>query len=177
MRALVFLLLIPLPAKAEIRTLEACAAAIEEDADGALSEAARWITLGGGAAARLCEASALQALGADRLAAMKLTELAQDPGVALSADERAVLFIDASAIWRADGQALLAKETADRAVRLTPHVPGSSMTLNARDARLALAWAQSDLGEVEQARALVTDLLRDAPDDPDALALRAALPR
>ena len=88
MRRLLILVLAlaPLPAAAEIRSADACAAAVAADPAAAREEAALWARTGGGVPARLCEAEALAALGAHATAALILTRLAENPNRAMAAD-------------------------------------------------------------------------------------------
>jgi|GEM_PF-4849566 len=85
----------------DIDSIESCITAIEADPSRAREAAAVWHRLGGGADARTCEAFALEAMGARRVAAEMLTELAQDTNVALSFPERAILFDRATLQWQA----------------------------------------------------------------------------
>ena len=64
-RPLVLAALLAAPgARAEIRSADECAAAVAADPAAAREDAAVWLRMGGGVPARLCEASALAALGA-----------------------------------------------------------------------------------------------------------------
>ncbi|QHQ36694.1 hypothetical protein [Algicella marina] len=122
MRSLTVMVVVMLAtvAHADIRTLAECRSAVSEDAAAVREEAARWITLGGGAEARLCEIAALEALGAQRVAATKLTELAQDRGTAISTEARAVMFADAGRMWLNQGQLVLARKTLEASAALAP---------------------------------------------------------
>ncbi|MEO0387075.1 MAG: hypothetical protein AAF281_06025 [Pseudomonadota bacterium] len=117
-----------------LRTLAECARALDKDPAAAREAAARWRVLGDGAPARICEAYALEALGAERLAAVRLTDLAQDRGVVLSAAERGKLLEEAAALWSALGAPQIARDALASAARLGAPVAG------------ALAAAEAQLG-------------------------------
>lgn len=119
MRALLFLaLLTAQPGWAETDVKADCAAAIAADPKAARNAAERWADLGGGVPARVCLAYAQHALGAVLNAALGLTALAEDPGVALAAGERALLLDDAAEWWLEAGQAPLARESFRAAIAL-----------------------------------------------------------
>ena len=98
-RLLLLAALAPLPAAAEIRSAEDCAAAVAADPATAREEAALWARTGGGVPARLCEADALAALGAHGSAALLLTRVAESRNRAMPAPLRAVVFEDAAGVW------------------------------------------------------------------------------
>ena len=72
------------PAHGEIRSAADCTAAVAADPAAAREDAALWQRTGGGVPARLCEAAALSALGANATAARLLTNLAENPNRAIS---------------------------------------------------------------------------------------------
>jgi tetratricopeptide (TPR) repeat protein len=152
-------------ARAEIRSVDACAAAIAADPARAREEAAAWERMGGGTAASLCEADALAATGAHATAAALLTNLAQDPNRAIPADARAVILADAATQWLAAEKPGLASETLAAADRLAP--PDSRRLL--LSARAAAA-----LGEWPAARTTLETIVAREPGNALARALLAA---
>lgn len=152
-------------AAAEIRSAEACTAAIAEDAAAAREDAAQWSRLGGGVESRLCEAAALEAIGAGLTAARLLTELAQDTNRAMPPALRATIFEDAARLWREAGRADLARAALTGADRLVPP-----------DASRLVARARAEAAEADwpAARASIEAALALAPEDATALALHAA---
>lgn len=141
-----------------------CQAAIAADAEAAREAAAQWVLSGGGAEARLCEAAALTALGAIGTAAEKLTMLAQDRGVNLSAGLRAQILEDAGGLWLDAGQPKIAAEVLDAALQLAAPDVGRL---------LATVQAHRSAGNMRDARAILELLVAQYPDEPDALALAA----
>ena len=125
---LLSLLLLAAPAQAEMRDIESCSTRLAEDPAAAREEAARWLALGGGTPARICQAFAIEATGAIGTAAEQLTEIAQDPRAGLAQPERAALLDRASLLWSDLGQSRLARLTAENAARIAPS--------DARQARL-----------------------------------------
>ncbi len=105
-------------AAADIASMEDCQARLAAEPGAAQEEAARWVTLGGGTPARICEAYALSAVGATRTAATRMTELAQDRQATLDAEERALLLVEAGRLWLQLDQLDLARETYAAAYRL-----------------------------------------------------------
>jgi tetratricopeptide (TPR) repeat protein len=166
MRWLILALLLPAaPALAEIRSVEACAAAVAADPEAAREEAALWQRMGGGVAARLCEADALAAMGAHATAAALLGNLAANPNRAMGADLRAVVLADAAEQWLAaerPGLALAALEEADKIAAVDP----PRLILRARVEAAEADWPSAQ-ATLEAAIAL-------APDDALAHALLAA---
>jgi tetratricopeptide (TPR) repeat protein len=164
-RLFLLFLLAAAPAAAEIRSAEDCAAAVAADPDAAREDAALWQRTGGGVPARLCEASALAALGAHTTAARLLTNLAESPNRAMAADLRAIVFTDAARQWLEAGQADLAAAALDRADRLATPGPDRQVLR----ARIAAAD-----GDWPTARSALETALAAAPDDALAHALLAA---
>lgn len=151
---LILLPLVALPAQSQTLTsLSDCDNAIVADPARAREAAARWITEGGGGQARLCEAFALDATGATGTAAIRFTEIAQDPNIALSAPQRAAAFLEAARLWEDVGQLTLARETLEAAQSLDPN---GDIPLHI--ARIALA-----LRDGETARAMLAYLGEAAP--------------
>ena len=153
-------------ARAEIRSTEACAAAIAADPAAAREEAAVWTRLGGGAEAELCEAAALEAMGADGSAARILTGLAGDPRRALPPGLRATIYQDAARLWLAAARPDLARAALDNLDRLAPPAPPERLMLRARVAAAAGDWPA--------AVASLDAVLAADPSNAGARALRAA---
>ncbi|WP_299134124.1 hypothetical protein [uncultured Amaricoccus sp.] len=150
---------------AEITRVEDCAPAIAADPAAAREQASVWYRLGGGTAARLCEASALEAMGADATAAQLLTGLAQNTNRVMSVPLRVSIIEDAGRLWLAAGRADLARETLASADRLSP--PSA--------ARLILrARAEAAEDDWTAAEASLSAALAEEPDNARARALRAA---
>lgn len=158
-------LILPPAAHAEIRSAGDCAAAVAENPEAAREDAAVWTRLGGGTPAELCEAAALEAMGATLSAARRLTELAGDRRRAHPPDLRAAIYLDAARLWLDAGRPDLARAALANRARLTP-ATAESLTLGARAAAAAGDWP----GALETLDALIA--LR--PDDARAHALRAA---
>jgi hypothetical protein len=136
---LIALLAAGVPAAAEIRSAEQCQAAIAADPGRAREDAAVWARLGGGTAARLCEAAALSALGAHATAARLLSALAENPNRALSPDLRAVVLADAGREWLDAGQPALARAALAQAEGLAPPPP-ARLILRARAEAAEADW-------------------------------------
>ncbi len=141
-------------ARAEIRSLQACRAEVADAPEAVREQAAQWITLGGGTPARLCEIAALQASGATRVAATKLTELAQSPRAVISSATRALLFSDAGALWLELGEIVLARETLKAAGALEP---------DAQHYLPDLASVELELGNWAEADVLLTRMIEAVP--------------
>lgn len=169
MRALPFALLVLAgPADAAIRSMAECRAAIAADANRAREEAAQWVRFGGGAEARVCEARALEALGARKNAAVILTETASDRGNGLPAATRANLLREAGRLWLALGEPALANATLSAVLEIV------------KEDADTLALRAEALGRLRLWPAAVDDLTRALALDParaDILALRAAARR
>jgi tetratricopeptide (TPR) repeat protein len=153
---------------AQIEGPDDCAPAIAADPALAREAAARWHRLGGGVPARLCEAAALEALGAHRSAATLLTRLAENPNRALPVEVRATTFVDAALLWLAVGEPDLARAALDRAGRLAPP-DDAALLATARVAAAREDWAG--------ARSALDALLARNLENAEALALRAAASR
>ncbi|HEU0223747.1 MAG TPA: tetratricopeptide repeat protein [Paracoccaceae bacterium] len=164
----ILLILLPLPAGAEIRSMAECVAAIGTRPSVAREEAAQWATFGGGAEAKACEARALEALGAKTTAAVILTEVASDRGNGLPAATRAALLRDAGRLWLEEGQPAVAREALTRGLDIGPADP---------DALAMRGEASGRLGLWPDAVRDLTEALKLAPGRADILALRAAAKR
>ncbi|MEM9011857.1 MAG: tetratricopeptide repeat protein [Pseudomonadota bacterium] len=154
------LMLAPGTGEAQVTSLASCEARITEDPAAARDEAADWRWNGGGAAATICEAYALVALGATRNAALKLTQLAENQNAGLTDPERADLLQEATVLWITDGRAALAEETI-RASIAAGGVTPMRLVLRARTTRL--------LGDPGAALPDVEAALGAAPNLPAAL--------
>jgi tetratricopeptide (TPR) repeat protein len=164
-RLFLLALLAAAPAAAEIRTPEACTAAIAADPASAREAAAVWERTGGGVPARLCEAAALAALGAHATAARLLTSLAANPNRAMSAALRAVVLTDGAGQWLAAGRPDLARAALAEAGKITaPDAPR----------QLLLARAAAADADWPAARTALEAALAADPDDALAHALLAA---
>ncbi len=149
----------------EIRTSGDCALAVEADPEAAREEAAVWRRLGGGTAAELCEAAALEAMGAYGSAALALSRLAENPRRAIGPELRLVAYEDAARLWLRDGRPDLALATLDNIDRLAPPTR-SRLVMRAEAAAAEGDWPAA-------AAALDAQIAAD-PGDAPALALRAA---
>ncbi len=152
-------------ARAEIRSAEACRAAVASNPAAAREEAAIWSRLGGGVPARLCEASALAAMGAHASAAELLTAMAANPNRAMSAGLRAIVLADGAREWLAAGRPDLARAALAEADKITDPDP---------DRQLLLARAAAAEADWPTARTTLEALLAAKPDDALAHALLAA---
>jgi tetratricopeptide (TPR) repeat protein len=159
------LALLPAAAGAEIRSADACAAAVAADPARAREEAAVWSRMGGGLPARLCEAEALSALGAHGTAAELLTRLAENPNRAMSAGLRATVLGDAAAAWLDAGRADLARAVLAQADRFAEPT-ADRLVLRARAEAAAADWPA--------AQASLEAALARTPDDALTQALLAA---
>jgi tetratricopeptide (TPR) repeat protein len=152
-------------ARAEIRSADECAAAVAANPSAAREEAAVWFRMGGGVPARLCEASALAAMGAHGTAAELLTAVATNPNRAIPADARAVILADGARLWLAADRPDLARASLTDADKLTP-ADG--------DRRLLLARAAAAEADWPAARAALEAEVAASPNDALAHALLAA---
>ncbi|MFO1142375.1 MAG: hypothetical protein U1E59_08295 [Amaricoccus sp.] len=152
-------------AGAEIRSPDECAAAVAADPATAREDAAVWLRLGGGVPARLCEASALAALGAHQTAAELLSAVGTNPNRAMPANARAVILADAARQWLAADRPDLARQALADADKLTE--PDG-------DRRLLLARAAAAQGDWPAAQAALEAEIAAVPDDAVAHALLAA---
>ena len=148
-----------------ITRVEDCAPAIAANPAAAREQASLWYRLGGGTAARLCEASALEAMGADATAAQLLTGLAQNTNRTMSTALRVSILEDAGRLWLETGRADLAREMLASADRLDPPT-AARQTLRAR--------AEAAAGDWSAAEASLGAALADTPDDARVRALHAA---
>lgn len=142
-----------------------CEAAIKVDPAATREKAALWYRLGGGTEARLCEAAALEAMGADATAAQLLTGVAQNPNRAMDSRLRATTYEDAARLWLRLDRPDLARDALLAANRLTE--PDAARFT-------ALARAQAGLGDWTAARVALDQALALDPGDAVAIALRAA---
>ncbi len=156
------------PVSAEIASTADCARAIRADPAAAREDAAVWARTDGGVEARVCEAAALEALGAYATSARLLMALAENPNRAIGVPGRAVLFEDAARLWLDAGQTALARAALGSADRLT-EAPPRRLMLRAR--------VEAASGDWSAARASLDDVLAAEPDSAMALALRAATAR
>lgn len=166
--AFAFALALAPAARAEIRSAEACAAALAADPASAREEASVWRRLGGGAPAELCEAKALEATGALGSAALILTNLAENPRRALAPELRLAVYQDAARLWLNAGRADIARAALDNLDRLAPATP-ERLRLRARAAAAQDDWSA--------AQASLQALLAADPADARARALLAAAMR
>lgn len=150
---------------AEITSADQCDPAIAADPAAAREQAAVWYRLGGGTAARLCEAAALEAMGADTTAAQLLTGVAQNTNRAMGPALRATILEDAGRLWLRADRPELARETLATADRLTPATP-QRLILRARAEAAEADW--------QAAEATLRQALEVEPNDALALALHAA---
>ncbi len=152
----------------EITSAAECEAEIARAPSTAREKAALWYRLGGGVEARLCEASALEAMGADATAAQLLTQVAQNPNRVMDLDLRATTYEDAARLWQRVGRPDLARDALLSANRLTDPTA---------ERWVSLARAQAGVENWPQARDALDKALALDPDDPISLALRAATRR
>lgn len=158
-------LIFPAPVLADIGSVAECEAAIASDPQLAREAAGQWARSGGGVPAKVCEAAALEALGAKATAARLLSSVAENPGRAMPRDLRVILFEDSAGLWLEEGQPALAIASLDRADQLAPAGP-DRMRLRAR--------AEADAGNWSGATAALDALIAARPGDAEAHALRAA---
>jgi hypothetical protein len=150
---------------AEIRSAAACGPAVAADAEAAREAASHWYRHGGCAEARLCEAAALEALGAHATAAALLTRLAENPNRVLPRHLRGAILADAARLWVAAGRPETARAALASAARLAP--PDAAADLTA-------ARAAAALGDWKDARDALDRVLAEEPGHALARALRAA---
>jgi tetratricopeptide (TPR) repeat protein len=152
-------------AHAGIATVEECAQAIAADPARAREDAAAWSRSGGGVPARICEASALESMGATATAARLLTGLAENASRPMAPDLRATLFEDAARLWLDEDRPDISRQALDRADTFAPPGP-VRLKLRARVAAAEGDWSAAT-------RALDAAIAQDL-SDADAYALRAA---
>lgn len=146
---------------------EACLDAIEADPIMARERAAQWRAIGGGSPARQCEALAMMALGADREAARALTQLGVEARDLAAPDRLGVLRL-AGDLWYGALEYALAQETYARAESVSP---------GDRRALVGLSRSAAALQDWPAAIGALDALLQQAPEDVEALTLRAAAKR
>ncbi len=162
---LLFLLCGAGAASADITSAETCRSAIAENPETAREDAAFWYRTGGGVAARLCEASALEAMGATATAARILTGIAENPNRAMDAVLRATVFTDGARLWLDAGRPDLTLEALRQAETLL--VPGP-------DTVILRARAEAALGDWPAALATIGPVIEKRPDDAGVQAFLAA---
>ena len=161
-----FALALAMPASAaEIRSAEECRVAVAADAPAAREAASVWKRLGGGTEAELCEAEALEAMGAFGSAAGILTGLGENARRALPLALRAAVLEDAARLWLADGRPDLAQQGLANLARISAPTP-SQLMLAAR--------AEAGLGQWSAAAATLATVIEAEPQNAEAHALRAA---
>lgn len=153
------------PAAAEIRSAQDCRAAVAADAPAAREAASVWKRLGGGTEAELCEAEALEAMGAYGSAALILTRLGEDRRRALPLPLRVSVLQDAARLWLEAGRPDLARQGLANLARISAPTPAQL---------LLAARAEAGLGDWGASAATLSTLLEIAPGDAQAHALRAA---
>lgn len=122
-----------------------------------------WLNLGGGDAARHCQAVALIGLGSTSEAASKLEELAQD--TKSEPRFRAELFAQAAQAWMLAGNALRAEAVLTAAIKLDP----SDMEL-----RIDRSQSLAQRGDFSSAIEDLTTVLAVEPGKAEALVFRAS---
>lgn len=153
---------------AAARDPQACLALIDRDATLAAEEARAWAREGGGGPAAICEALAMEALGAFATAALRLEQLAAAEGEGYGPAERAA-FYEIAGGWRLQaGQPAAARAALDSGVALDRG--GAAL-------RRLRAEALAELGESEAAIADLNVALAAEAGDVDARLLRARLRR
>jgi tetratricopeptide (TPR) repeat protein len=167
MRRLILIVALVLPAiaRAEITSSGECTVAVAADPAAAREDAAIWSRMGGGVPARLCEAMALEAMGATATAAQLLSGLAANPNRAMNADLRGIVFADAARLWLEAGQPDLAAEAIVQADRLAPPDPARRI-LRARIEAARQDWTA--------ALATLDAAVAESPGDAEARVLHAA---
>ncbi len=155
-------------AAAEITSIEECGAAIEANPGIAREDAAVWYHSGGGVPARLCEAAALEKLGAYATAARLLTGMAENPNRALDVSLRATLFADGARLWLDAGQPDMALASWTRSRDLTLDQPVDGVLA-------ARVYAAN--GDWERTVSVLNTHVATYPGDATALALLAAAER
>lgn len=159
------LLLSATASNAEINSVETCRTAIAEDPQVAREDASVWFRNGGGVPARLCEAAALEEMGANATAARILTGMAANPNRAMDAVLRATIFADGARLWLVSGRPDLTLEALRQAETLV--VPDSDLII-------LRARAQAALDDWPAALVTVSPLAEQLPGNADLQALLAA---
>lgn len=150
---------------AEIRSAAECRDAIAADPAAAREAASVWTRLGGGTEAELCEARALEAMGATGSAALLLTRLGENRRRALPLALRVAVLEDAARLWLDDGRPDLARQGLANLARIS--APGP-------DRLMLAARAEAGMGDWEGAADTLAELLQAEPGNAAAHALRAA---
>lgn len=151
-------------ASAADKEYEDCLAQTQTAPEAARERAAQWENTGGGSKAKHCAAIALIAMGAERRAAILLTEIGGE-GVDLSEQDRAGALKLAGEIWLRVDQPKMAMKTFERAHKL------ATPTL---ETRIGLARAYAEQEEWKKALAELDAALTLDPLDVEAMVLRAA---
>ena len=151
------------PPQSDQARLEACLAAISEDAENAYEDALTWRHQGGGWPAEHCVSLALIALGQDAPGALRLREAALEAGMASDLSRAIMLGQSGEAFLGAEEyeQALI---SFDHALQFAPDDPALLLGL----ARTQLALEAFESAETAASAALAQDQA-----NPDAYALRA----
>ncbi len=167
--ALLVLIVLATPASGQVRDPEACQALAASDPGTAVEAAREWSRFGGDVPAGVCEALALEAMGALGTAGRRLEELARSaPEADLADADRAALLEIAAGFHLRSGMPGAALAAAEAGLAL----PGASPLLN----RLK-GQALTELGEPQQALVALNAALAERPDDVTGLKLRARLRR
>jgi tetratricopeptide (TPR) repeat protein len=169
--ALIAALSLALPAAAAepVRDPDACAARVAQDPARGLEAAREWSRFGGGASAAVCEALALERLGAFSAAAGRLEELARDaPAETYDAGQRAELLELAAGFRLRGGAPAAALKAAESGIALAPGRAGL---------RRLRGEALAELGRGAAARGALDAALSRDPGDLAARLLRARLRR
>lgn len=148
------------------REYRECMAMARSDPELGFGRATSWLGLGGGDAARHCQAVSLLGLGQHQEGARRLEELAQE--IKAPPRLRAELFAQAAQAWLLAGQAARAESVLNSALSIDPGNP--ELFIDRAQAAAAMdRWAEA-AGDL--AAALVID-----PDLVDALVFRASAHR
>lgn len=155
------------PSAAQTRVYAECLEAAQTDPARGRERAMQWAAIGGGAEARHCGAIALIGLGAHRMAAEELADIATARNT-LSREDRFAALLLAGDLWLSTNASSLAEEAFERAQALGPNEAAPWIGL-ARAAAARELWADA-ISHLDSA-------LFAKPDDPEALTLRAAAHR
>lgn len=149
---------------AQVRSYDACLAAVDRNPEAGREAAGEWARFGGGAPAHICEALALSALGAHGAAAQVLDRAAATaPGA--RPEDRAEMLALAAEFWRTARRGAEAEASANAALSL---VPGHGGALRIR------GLARLDAESYGAAAADLSAAGRSFPDDPGIWTARAA---
>lgn len=152
----------------QVRDAEACQTLADADAAQAVEAAKEWRRYGGGPAAVLCEALALEALGALSTAAQRLESLALPDDSLFGPADRVALLELAAGFRLRDGDPAGARTALDKAVLLDPE---------AAQARALRARAAAKAGDPDTALGDLDVALAAMPGDVPSRVLRARLRR